>query len=117
VDVATGSLGQGLSVACGMAYCNKFLEKTNHTFWCILGDGECAEGSVWEALNFGAFYKLNNLVAIIDCNRLGQTGVAMHGHDVEVYKRKCEAFGWNTIVVDGHSIEELTSAYMLARKS
>ena len=77
VDVTTGSLGQGLSVTCGLAYAGKNFEKCNHRFWCILGDGECAEGSVWEALNFASHYKLNNITAVCDVNRLGQSKPTM----------------------------------------
>lgn len=71
VDVATGSLGQGLGVACGMAYTSKYHDSLNNRFWCILGDGECAEGSVWEAAHFAGIYKLDNLIAVVDVNRLG----------------------------------------------
>lgn len=71
VDVATGSLGQGLGAACGMAYSSKYLDKLNNRFWVVMGDGESAEGSVWEAANFASFYKLDNITAIVDVNRLG----------------------------------------------
>ena len=77
VDVATGSLGQGLGTAAGMAYCCKYVDKTENRYFCIMGDGEMAEGSVWEACNFASFYKLDNLVAFIDMNRIGQSGVTM----------------------------------------
>ena len=69
VDVATGSLGQGLSVACGMAYVGKFIDKASYRTYCLMGDGESMEGNVWEAINFAGFYKLDNLCAIIDVNR------------------------------------------------
>ena len=71
IDVATGSLGQGLSVACGMAYVGKFIDKASYRTYCLMGDGESMEGNVWEAINFAGFYKLDNLCAIIDVNRLG----------------------------------------------
>ena len=79
IDVATGSLGQvsfinkGLGVAAGMAYASKYMDKLNNRFYCIIGDGESAEGSIWEAASFAATYKLDNLIAFIDCNRLGQS--------------------------------------------
>ena len=98
-----------------MAYCNKFLEQTNLTFWCILGDGECAEGSTWEAVNFASYYKLSNIVAVVDVNRLGQVGPTMIEHDVETYRKRFDAFGWNTIVVDGHDIQQLIDAYKKGR--
>ena len=71
IDVATGSLGQGLSVACGMAYVGKFIDKASYRTYCLMGDGESMEGNVWEAINFAGFYKLDNLCTIIDVNRLG----------------------------------------------
>ncbi|XP_039184591.1 transketolase-like protein 1 [Crotalus tigris] len=110
VDVATGSLGQGLGAACGMAYTGKYFDKTSYRVYCLLGDGESSEGSVWEALQFGSHYQLDNLVAIIDVNRLGQSEAAPLGHDTDVYHKRCEAFGWNTCVVDGHDVEELCQA-------
>lgn len=76
--------------------------------FCLLGDGESAEGSVWEALNFSSFYNLDNLVVIFDINRLGQSGPACLQHDMEVYRQRLTSFGLNAIVVDGHDIEELT---------
>ena len=86
VDVATGSLGQGLSNAAGMAWVGKNLDKAPYRVYCMLGDGECAEGSVWEAMSYAAHYKLDNLCAIIDCNRLGQSEATALGHDMEVYR-------------------------------
>lgn len=73
----------------------------------LLGDGECAEGSVWEALNFASFYKLDNLCIICDVNRLGQSGPTSLGHNMDVYRSRFEAFGINAIVVDGHDVVEL----------
>ncbi|XP_044856533.1 transketolase-like protein 2 [Mauremys mutica] len=110
VDVATGSLGQGLGAACGMAYVGKYFDRASYRVFCLLGDGEVSEGSVWEALAFGSHYRLDNLVAIVDVNRLGQSEAAPLGHDMDVYRRRCEAFGWNTDVVDGHAVEELDEA-------
>ncbi|CAI5778856.1 Transketolase like 2 [Podarcis lilfordi] len=110
VDVATGSLGQGLGAACGMAYTGKYFDKASYRVYCLLGDGESSEGSVWEGLAFGSQYQLDNLVAIFDVNRLGQSEAAPLRHDMEVYRKRCEAFGWNTYVVDGHKVEELCQA-------
>uniref|UniRef100_A0A8C8RSA7 transketolase n=1 Tax=Pelusios castaneus TaxID=367368 RepID=A0A8C8RSA7_9SAUR len=110
VDVATGSLGQGLGAACGMAYAAKYFDKAGYRVFCLLGDGEASEGSVWEALAFGSYYQLDNLVAIVDVNRLGQSEAAPLRHDTDVYRRRCEAFGWNTYVVDGHAVNELEEA-------
>ncbi|XP_044156584.1 LOW QUALITY PROTEIN: transketolase [Bufo gargarizans] len=109
-DVATGSLGQGLGAAAGMAYTAKYFDKASNRTYCLLGDGETSEGSVWEAMNFAGFYKLDNLTAIIDVNRLGQSEPAPLQHKVEIYQKRCEAFGWHTVVVDGHSVEELCKA-------
>ncbi|XP_007951564.1 transketolase-like protein 2 [Orycteropus afer afer] len=111
VDVATGSLGQGLGAACGMAYTGKYFDKASYRVFCLLGDGECSEGSVWEALSFASHYSLDNLVAIFDVNRLGQSGVAPLEHCTDVYQRRCEAFGWNTHLVDGHDVEALCQAF------
>ncbi|XP_029477662.1 transketolase-like [Oncorhynchus nerka] len=108
VDVATGSLGQGLGAACGMAYTGKYFDKASYSVYCLLGDGEMSEGSVWEAMSFASYYQLDNLVAILDINRLGQSDPAPLQHHVEKYQKRCEAFGWNAIIVDGHSVEELT---------
>uniref|UniRef100_G3NRI6 Transketolase n=1 Tax=Gasterosteus aculeatus aculeatus TaxID=481459 RepID=G3NRI6_GASAC len=107
VDVATGSLGQGLGAACGMAYTGKYFDKASYRVFCLLGDGEMSEGSVWEAMAFASYYQLDNLVAILDINRLGQSDPAPLQHHVEKYQRRCEAFGWQSIIVDGHSVEEL----------
>lgn len=114
IDVATGSLGQGLSVACGMAYAAKHFDKASYRTFCLVGDGESMEGNVWEALNFAGFYKLDNLVAIFDINRLGQSDPAPLQHDMETYRKRLESFGFNTIVVDGHDVEELCKALHMA---
>ncbi|KAM3915062.1 transketolase [Leptodactylus fuscus] len=109
-DVATGSLGQGLGAAAGMAYTAKYFDKASYRIYCLLGDGETSEGSVWEAMSFAGLYKLDNLTAIIDVNRLGQSEPAPLQHKLEVYQKRCEAFGWHTVVVEGHSVEELCKA-------
>lgn len=114
VRVATGSLGQGLSAACGMALANK-LDGKGSRVYALLGDGECAEGAVWEAVQFGAKNSLANLCAIIDVNGLGQSGPTQYGHDADAYVGKLEAFGWKAIAVDGHSVAELLSALEAAR--
>ena len=117
VEAATGSLGQGLSVGVGDALSGKYLDKLPFKVWVILGDSEMAEGSVWEGFEIASHYKLNNLVAIIDVNRLGQRGETMLGWDTDVYKARAEAFGWNAIVVDGHNIEEIDAAFAQVESS
>ncbi|XP_012863310.2 transketolase [Echinops telfairi] len=114
-DVATGSLGQGLGAACGMAFTGKYFDKASYRVYCMLGDGELSEGSVWEAMAFASIYKLDNLVAILDINRLGQSDPAPLQHQVEVYQKRCEAFGWHAVIVDGHSVEELCKAFGQAK--
>lgn len=114
VDVATGSLGQGLGAACGMAYTGKYFDKASYRVFCLMGDGESSEGSVWEALAFASHYNLDNLVAIFDVNRLGQSGTAPLEHCTAVYEKRCQAFGWNTYVVDGHDVEALCQAFWKA---
>jgi len=106
VDVATGSLGQGLSVGAGMSLAAR-LDKLDYNTYVLLGDGEIAEGSVWEAANTAGIYKLNNLIAIVDDNRLGQSEATAFGHDLNVYRKRFEAFGWRVEDVDGHDIEEI----------
>jgi len=116
VDVATGSLGQGLSCAAGMAYTGKHFDKAGYRVYCLLGDGESAEGSVWEALSFAGYYKLDNLVAIFDVNRLGQSEPTMFQHQLDVYQKRLEGFGFNTIVIDGHNVEEILKALETAKQ-
>jgi transketolase len=111
VDVATGSLGQGLGVAAGMAYMGKYIDKADYRTFCLIGDGESAEGSIWEALSFASHYKLDNLVAIFDINRLGQSEPTALQHQMDVYQARLEAFGFNTYVVDGHDVEALAKAF------
>lgn len=116
-EVAVGSLGQGLSVGLGMALNAKYLDKSSYRTYVLLGDSEMAEGSVWEAIQLAVYYKLNNLVGILDVNRLGQRGETMYGWNTESYEKKLQAFGWNTVVVDGHSFEEIQHAYQFASAS
>jgi transketolase len=113
VDFATGSLGQGLPVAVGVALAEK-LGQSPSRVWVLCGDSETAEGSMWEAFEHGAFYELDNLVAILDVNRLGQRGETMHGWDLSSYVRRAEAFGWAAIEVDGHDVEAVDRAYQEA---
>lgn len=110
-EVATGSLGQGLSVGVGMALNAKYLDKLPYKIYVLLGDSEMAEGSNWEAMQIASHYKLDNLVGIIDVNRLGQRGETMQGHDVSDYKAKVAAFGWHPIVIDGHDMSEIEAAF------
>jgi transketolase len=114
-DVATGSLGQGLGFTCGSAYSSKYFDKINNRYFCLLGDGECAEGSVWEAAAFASFYNLDNIIAIIDVNRLGQSAATSLEHHIDVYEKRFAAFGWYTIAVDGHNVEEIAKAFEQAR--
>jgi transketolase len=111
VDVATGSLGQGLPYGVGMALAGKKLDRLPYRVWVLCGDSEMAEGSMWEAFEHAAFYGLDNLTAIIDVNRLGQRGETMHGWDLSSYSRRAEAFGWNAIEIDGHDLEAIDRAY------
>ncbi|XP_029177223.1 transketolase-like protein 2 isoform X2 [Nylanderia fulva] len=117
VDVGTGSLGQGLSVAAGMAYVGKNYDKASYRVYCLIGDGEAAEGSIWEALHFSSYYKLDNLCAIFDINRLGQSEATSLQHNMEVYRKRLEAFGFNALVVDGHDVEELVKAFHEAQNT
>jgi transketolase len=116
VRVATGSLGQGLSAAVGMAWARR-LDATPARVFVLLGDGESAEGSVWEAAQFAAHEKLGNICAIVDVNRLGQSGPTMYGHDTAVYESRFRAFGWETAVVDGHDVAALRGAFARARQT
>jgi transketolase len=115
VDVATGSLGQGLGAACGFAYSSKYLDKIHNRYFCILGDGECAEGSVWEAASFASYYKLDNLIAIVDVNKLGQSGPTSLKHDIDIYVKRFSSFGWYSIEIDGHSIKDIVKALCEAK--
>jgi transketolase len=117
VDVATGSLGQGLSVGVGMALNARRLEKSDQRIYVLLGDGEVAEGSVWEAASTAAHYRLGNLCATVDINRLGQSEPTMLQHNLERYRTRWEAFGWQALAVDGHNVEELLAAYETAART
>ncbi|WP_197359677.1 transketolase, partial [Streptomyces clavuligerus] len=110
VDVATGSLGQGLPVGVGMALAGKRVEQVPYRIWVLCGDSEMAEGSVWEAAEHAAFERLDNLVLIVDVNRLGQRGPTREGWDLDAYERRLRAFGWLTTEVDGHDIAAVDAA-------
>jgi transketolase len=114
VDVATGSLGQGLPIGVGMALAGKYLDRLPYRIWVLCGDSEMAEGSMWEAFEHAAHYGLDNLTAILDVNRLGQRGETMVGWDLETDVRRAEAFGWNAIAIDGHDVEQIDRAYAQA---
>jgi transketolase len=105
-DVATGSLGQGLGVGVGMALCAR-LDKLDYRTYVLMGDGEIAEGAVWEAASLAGVYKLNNLVAIVDVNRLGQSEATAFGHNLDVYAKRFAAFGWRVEEIDGHDMDEI----------
>jgi transketolase len=111
VDVATGSLGQGLPISVGVALAGKKLDRLRYRIWCLCGDSEMAEGSMWEAFEHAAFMGLDNLTAIIDVNRLGQRGETMHGWDLDSYANRARAFGWKAIEIDGHDLAEIDRAY------
>ena len=111
VDVATGSLGQGLPIAVGIALAGKKLDRLPYRVWTLCGDSEMAEGSMWEAFEHAAHSQLDNLTAIIDVNRLGQRGETMHGWDLDSYVRRAEACDWHAIAIDGHDVEAIDAAY------
>src|SRR5512133_638409 len=111
VDVATGSLGQGLPYGVGIALAGKKLDQLPYRVWVLHGDSEMAEGSVWEAFEHASFYGLDNLTVILDVNRLGQRGETMHGWDLGSYADKARAFGWHAVEIDGHDVEAIDRAY------
>ena len=111
VDVATGSLGQGLPIGVGVALAGKYLDEEPYRVWVLCGDSEMAEGSMWEAFQHASFYKLDNLVAILDMNRLGQTRETMDGWNSDHYAARARAFGWHAIEIDGHDPEAVDNAY------
>jgi len=115
VGAATGSLGQGLSVGVGMALNGKYLDKLDYRVYVLLGDGEIAEGGVWEAAAMASHYRLDNLIGVIDVNGLGQSQRTMYDHDVTTYQARFAAFGWHTRVIDGHNLEEILAALDEAR--
>ncbi len=117
VDVATGSLGQGLPYGVGMALAGKYLDRLPYRVWVLHGDSETAEGSVWEAFEHASHYELDNLTMILDVNRLGQRGETMVGWNTGVYVERARAFGWSAIEVDGHDVEEIDRAYKEAEET
>lgn len=116
IKIATGSLGQGLSIGIGFALAAK-LQKRNFKTYVLLGDSELAEGSIYEALQLAPYYKLHNLIAIVDINRLGQTGETMLGHKIRAYKKRFKSFGWYVITINGHKIHEIKRAVEKAKVS
>ncbi len=114
VDVATGSLGQGLAAGVGLALNAKKVEKSGYRTYVLMGDGESVEGSVWEAVELARHFKLDNLCAIVDVNRLGQSDPTMLQHDMKAYKSRWAGFGWKAIVVDGHNHAALLKAFAAA---
>ena len=114
VKAATGSLGQGLSVGVGMALAQRLGRSPGRTF-VLMGDGECAEGSVWEAAGAAVHFGLKNLVAVVDINRFGQSEATMLGHDIRAYERRFKAFGWTTYPVDGHDVKKIQAALQMIR--
>jgi transketolase len=111
-DVATGSLGHGLGTGLGMALAAR-QDKLDYNTYVLMGDGEIAEGSVWEAASLAGYYKLSNLIAIVDANRLGQSQATAFGHEVSVYAKRFEAFGWRVETLeDGHDLEEIIEVLM-----
>jgi transketolase len=115
VDVATGSLGQGVAIAVGVALAGKYLDRLPFHVWVLCGDSELAEGSVWEALDKAGHYGLSNLTAIFDINRLGQRGPTEYEWDLDIYKQRVDAFGCRPIVIDGHDLHEIDEAFASAR--
>ena len=116
-EVATGSLGQGLSLGLGMALNGKYLDESDYRVYVLLGDGETAEGGVWEAAALASHYQLNNLIGIVDVNALGQSQRTMYAFDVDTYCKRFEAFGWQTIGIDGHNFNEILPALAQAQAS
>ncbi|KKQ48942.1 MAG: hypothetical protein US69_C0011G0016 [candidate division TM6 bacterium GW2011_GWF2_38_10] len=113
-EAATGSLGQGLAIGLGMSLASR-IDSDRFITYVLLGDGELAEGSVWEAAALAAYHQAPRLVAIVDVNRLGQSGATMYEHDVEQYEKKFSAFGWETFVIDGHSFEEIVDVFEIIK--
>ncbi|MER7742949.1 transketolase [Streptomyces sp. NPDC096538] len=114
VDVATGSLGQGLPDGVGVALAGKYLDKLPYRVWVLCGDSEMAEGSMWEALDKASHYKLSNLIALVDVNRLGQRGPTELAWDIDAYARRAEAFGARVLTVDGHDLTQIDQALAIA---
>jgi transketolase len=116
VDVATGSLGQGLAAGIGTAL-NAARIGSDYRTYVLMGDGEVAEGSVWEAAALGEFYKLDSLCAIVDVNALGQSRATQYGHDMDAHRRRWDGFGWHTLVIDGHDLSQILDALAGARRT
>jgi len=114
VEVATGSLGQGLAIGVGMALAGRYLDRLPYRVWVLSGDSEMAEGSVWEAIEHAAFYRLGNLTCILDVNRLGQRGPTMLQWNTGAYAARAEAFGWEAMEIDGHDVAAIHEAYTRA---
>ena len=117
VDVATGSLGQGLAAGVGLALNAMQIDKSGYRTYVLMGDGESVEGSVWEAVELARHFKLDNLCAIVDVNRLGQSDPTMLQHDMKAYKSRWAGFGWNALVVDGHNLADLLKAFADAART
>ncbi|WP_338702118.1 transketolase [Streptomyces sp. Q6] len=117
VETATGSLGQGLPVGVGIALAGKRLDRVGYRVYVLCGDSELAEGSVWEAAEHAGHEHLDNLTVIVDVNRLGQRGPTRHGHDLDAYARRFQAFGWHTVETDGHDVAAVDRAYAEARST
>jgi len=111
VDVATGSLGQGMPIAVGVALAGQYLDKLPYRVWTICGDSEMAEGSIWEGFDKASHYRLSNLTVIVDVNRLGQRGETEFGWNLDAYAARARAFGWHAIEIDGHDLEAIDRAY------
>jgi transketolase len=114
VDVATGSLGQGLPIGVGIAITGKRLDRLPYRVWVLCGDSELTEGSIWEAAEQAGYDHLDNLTVIVDVNRLGQRGPTRHGWDTAAYAARFQAFGWHTQEIDGHDIAEIDRAFTVA---
>jgi transketolase len=117
VDVATGSLGQGMPISVGIALAGKRLDKLPYRVWCLCGDSEMAEGSIWEGFEHAAFAELDNLTVIVDVNRLGQTRETMVGWHLDRYAERATAFGWHAIEIDGHDVDAIEDAYAEAERT
>ncbi|HMU53380.1 MAG TPA: transketolase [Nitrospira sp.] len=117
VDMATGSLGQGLPVGVGIALDAKFVDKLSRRTYVLMGDGESVEGSVWEAAEIARQYALDNLCAIVDVNRLGQSDPTMLQHDMDAYRARWSGFGWHAMVIDGHDLKAILSAFSEAAET
>lgn len=109
IEAYTGSLGQGLSVACGIAMAGR-IDQKDYKVYCIVGDGEVAEGQIWEASMAAAFYKLDNLVALFDKNLVQATGPIVERYNTNPHAEKWKAFGWHVMEIDGHNIEQIAGA-------